>query len=153
MFGVRIRVGLGFLLILVAWAGGFRWGRGNLETNRTFLRIASWMWPAGFIAVLSGWVVTEVGRQPWLATGILRTADAASPVPAGVVLTSLILFVIVYGIVFSFGIYYMNRLLVRGPVPHIDDADEPSGPDSPAPGRPLAAVGPSGREAYRGAGS
>jgi cytochrome bd ubiquinol oxidase subunit I len=152
-FGFRIMVGIGFLMIFVAWAGGYLWWRGHLETNRTFLRVASWMWPMGFIAVLSGWIVTEVGRQPWLATGILRTADAASPVPASVVLTSLILFIVVYGIVFSFGIYYMNRLLVRGPVPHAGDEGEPSGPDHPAPGRPLAAVGPSGREAYRGGGS
>lgn len=143
-FGFRIMVGLGFLMIFVAWTGGILWWRGRLETNRTFLRIASWMWPAGFIAVLSGWIVTEVGRQPWVATGILRTADAASPVSAGVVLTSLILFVVVYGVVFSFGIYYMNRLLVRGPV-DLSREDEEAGPS-----RTLAAVGPGGREAYGG---
>jgi cytochrome d ubiquinol oxidase subunit I len=145
-FGFRIMVGLGFLMIFVAWIGGFLWWRGSLETNRTFLRVASWMWPTGFLAVLAGWVVTEVGRQPWLATGILRTADAASPVPAGVVLASFILFVVVYTIVFSFGVYYMNRLLVRGPV-EMWDEDKHAGPS-----RTLSAVGPSGREAYRGGG-
>jgi cytochrome d ubiquinol oxidase subunit I len=142
-FGFRLMVGLGFLMIFVAWVGGFLWWRGRLETNRTYLRIASYMWPAGFIAVLSGWVVTEVGRQPWVATGILRTADAASPVPAYVVLTSLVLFVLVYGVVFSSGVYYMNRLLHRGPT-RMDDTEEG------VPSRPLTAVGSAGPEAYRG---
>ena len=72
-------------------------------------------WPLGFVAVLCGWITTEVGRQPWIAYGILRTADAISPVTAASVLTTLILFVIVYGIVFTMGIYYINRLIVRGP--------------------------------------
>jgi len=68
-----------------------------------------------FIAILSGWYVTEVGRQPWIASGILRTADAASPVGFGAVLFGLVLFVLVYGVVFSMGIYYINRLIANGP--------------------------------------
>ncbi len=59
--------------------------------------------------------MTETGRQPWIATGILRTADAASPVSAGAVLTTLILFIVVYTVVFSMGIYYINRLIEKGP--------------------------------------
>jgi len=144
-YGFRLMVGIGFLMIFVAFWGAFRWWRGDLLQARRFLTVASYMWPAGFIAVLSGWIVTEVGRQPWVVTGLLRTGDAASPVSAAVVLTSLILFVIVYGIVFSFGIYYMNRLLHRGP-------EEPAeGEDVEGVGsRPLAGVGPAGSEAYRG---
>jgi len=72
-------------------------------------------WWLGFVAVLCGWITTEVGRQPWIAHGILRTTDAISPVTAASVLATLILFVIVYGIVFSMGLYYINRLIVRGP--------------------------------------
>ena len=59
--------------------------------------------------------MTEVGRQPWIAAGILRTADAASPVGFGAVLFGLVLFVLVYGVVFSMGIYYINRLIEYGP--------------------------------------
>jgi cytochrome d ubiquinol oxidase subunit I len=60
-------------------------------------------------------VVTESGRQPWIVQGILRTADATSPVPGGSIATTLTLFVLVYGVVFSFGIYYINRLIDKGP--------------------------------------
>ncbi|MCK9912741.1 cytochrome ubiquinol oxidase subunit I, partial [Microbacteriaceae bacterium K1510] len=76
-----------------------------------YLRYVQYAWPLGFVAILAGWYVTEVGRQPWIATGILRTADAASPVAFSAVLIGLLLFVIVYGIVFSMGIYYINRLI------------------------------------------
>ena len=72
-------------------------------------------WPLGFVAILSGWYVTEVGRQPWIAAGILRTADAASPVRLRRGAVGLVLFVLVYGVVFSTGIYYINRLIEHGP--------------------------------------
>ena len=68
----------------------------------------------GFVAVIAGWVVTESGRQPWIVQGILRTADATSPVPSASIAGTLALFVMAYGIVFWFGIYYINRLIVRG---------------------------------------
>jgi cytochrome d ubiquinol oxidase subunit I len=61
------------------------------------------------------WITTEVGRQPWIVHGIMRTSEAISPVSAASVLATLVLFVIVYGIVFAMGIYYINRLIVRGP--------------------------------------
>ena len=65
--------------------------------------------------MIAGWVVTESGRQPWLVQGILRTADAISPVPAASIAGTLALFVVCYGIVFSMGIYYINRLIAQGP--------------------------------------
>ena len=71
-------------------------------------------WWVGFVAVIAGWVVSESGRQPWIVDGILRTADAVSPVPGASIATTLILFVMVYGVVFSFGIYFINRLIARG---------------------------------------
>ena len=72
------------------------------------------MSPAGFVALLAGWVTTEVGRQPWVVYGLLRTADAVTPaVTAGAVATSLAAFVIVYGIIFPAGMLYMLRLVAR----------------------------------------
>ena len=65
--------------------------------------------------MLAGWITTEVGRQPWIATASCAPRDAISPVTAASVLATLVLFVIVYGIVFAMGIYYINRLIVRGP--------------------------------------
>jgi cytochrome bd ubiquinol oxidase subunit I len=91
--------------------------------------------------VISGWIVTETGRQPWLGQGILRTADAASPVTAASVATTLVLFVLVYGVVFAMGIYYINRLINKGPEGR---AIEP--PELGTPVRPLSSVLDAGRE-------
>jgi cytochrome bd ubiquinol oxidase subunit I len=99
-------------------------------------------WWLGFVAILCGWITTEVGRQPWIATGILRTADAISPVAPGSVLVTLVLFIVVYGIVFTMGLYYINRLIVRGPQGR---AIEP--PDHI--GTPLSAAGGAAREAMQ----
>jgi cytochrome bd ubiquinol oxidase subunit I len=85
---------------------------------RWYLWPAQHAWWSGFAAVTCGWIVTETGRQPWVAHGILRTADAVSPVAAHAVATSLALFVLVYGIMFAMGIYYISRLIARGPDDH-----------------------------------
>jgi hypothetical protein len=63
-------------MLAVAWWGVWLAWRGRLETSRGFLGVAQWMLPSGFIAVLAGWTVTEVGRQPWAVYGLLRTADS-----------------------------------------------------------------------------
>lgn len=139
-FGFRIMVGLWVIMVLVAFVGAYLWWRGRLDTARTYLRLASWTWPVGFLAVLAGWIVAEVGRQPWVATGILRTVDAASPVGAGQVGTTLVLFVVVYLAIFAAGIVYINRLIDKGPTP---EREPPQG----LPSRPLSAatsVAPSG---------
>ena len=91
------------------------WWRGTLFETRWYLRVMARCWWLGFVAVIAGWVVTETGRQPWIVHGILRTADAISPVPGASIAGTLALFVIAYGIVFSFGIYYINRLITQGP--------------------------------------
>jgi len=106
---------IGFFMIAAALFGAFLWWRGSLFETRWFLRIVSHSWWVGFVAVIAGWVVTESGRQPWIVYGVMRTADAISPVPGATIAGTLALFVVAYGIVFSFGIYYMNRLIVRGP--------------------------------------
>ena len=143
-FAFRIMVGIGLLMIATGLFGAFLWWRGKLFETRWYLQLVQYGWPAGFIAVLCGWITTEVGRQPWIAHGILRTADAISPVTAASVLTTLILFVVVYGIVFTMGIYYINRLIVRGPQGQAIEA--PHG----APGSPLSAAGDAAREAMGG---
>ncbi|HYZ26772.1 MAG TPA: cytochrome ubiquinol oxidase subunit I, partial [Geminicoccaceae bacterium] len=90
-------------------------------------------------AMLAGWVTTEVGRQPWVVYGLLRTADAVTPaVTPGAVLTSLAAFVIVYGIIFPAGMLYMVRLVREGPVPP-EGAERPLQPPS-WPTRPLSAA-------------
>ena len=114
-FAFRIMVGVGVLLICFGWVGAWLWWRDKLDTTRWYLWPVAHAWWLGFVAVLAGWVVTESGRQPWVAYGILRTANAISPVPAASIATTLALFVIVYGIVFTMGIYFINRLIAKGP--------------------------------------
>lgn len=115
-FAFRIMVAIGLWLILLAALGGVLWWRGKLFESRWFMRAASLSWPLGFIAVIAGWVTTEMGRQPWVATGIIRTAEAASPLEAHTVGASLIMFALVYLAVYSAGIYYMNLLIRKGPI-------------------------------------
>jgi cytochrome d ubiquinol oxidase subunit I len=144
-FAFRIMVGIGLAMIALALWGAVLWWRGRLESAPLFLRLAALSWPAGFIAVLSGWTVAEVGRQPWLATGILRTADAVSPVPAAAVAATLALFLVVYGIIFAAGIFYMNRLINTGPM---GDAARVEG----LPNRPISAAEAAGQQMISGGG-
>jgi cytochrome d ubiquinol oxidase subunit I len=82
------------------------------------------MTPAGFAAVIAGWIVTEVGRQPWVVYGLLRTRDAVSPsLTGGDVVISLVLYIAVYAIVFGAGIMYMTRLAKAGPPEHVEARD------------------------------
>jgi cytochrome bd ubiquinol oxidase subunit I len=73
------------------------------------------MGPAGFIAVLAGWITTETGRQPFTVFGVLRTVDSASPLATPAVASSLIAFAIVYFAVFSMGVLYILRLMAIPP--------------------------------------
>jgi cytochrome d ubiquinol oxidase subunit I len=130
----RLMVGLGVLMIgLGAWGAWLMWRGGGPENSRPFLYAATAMGPAGFVAVISGWVVAEVGRQPYTVNGLLRTADSVSPIGAGQVTTSLIAFMIVYAVVFSVGALYILRLIAQGPEPEPPETEEP-------PGNPLSAV-------------
>ena len=114
-FAFRIMLAIGFFMIAAALFGAFLWWRGTLFETRWYLRVMAQCWWIGFVAVIAGWVVTESGRQPWIVHGMLRTADAISPVPGASIAGTLALFVLAYGIVFSFGIYYINRLIAQGP--------------------------------------
>jgi cytochrome bd ubiquinol oxidase subunit I len=116
-FSFRIMVGIGFAMLGVGlWSLYLRW-KGTLFTNRLFLTAAMIMTPSGFGAVLFGWFTAEIGRQPYVVYGHLRTADAVSPVAAGAVTASLLTFIVVYAFVFGFGSYYLAKLLRRGPDP------------------------------------
>ena len=75
------------------------------------------MTPGGFIAVLAGWYTTEIGRQPYVVYGLMRTSEAATAIDAGSVIASLTVFATVYLFVFIAGIYYLLKLLRRGPQP------------------------------------
>jgi cytochrome d ubiquinol oxidase subunit I len=111
----RVMVGLGLLMIaLGAWSLWLRFKK-RLFDSRPFLRMAMWMGPAGLLAVLAGWITTEVGRQPWIVYGVLRTADGASRHEAGPLALSLALFVVSYFFVFGVGIAYVLRLVRKGP--------------------------------------
>jgi len=141
-FAFRLMVLIGLCMIGSGWVGAWLWWRGRLFESRWFLRPAAQVWWAGFVAVIAGWVVTESGRQPWLVHGILRTADAVSPVPGGSIAVTLALFVLVYGIVFSMGIYYINRLIAKGPEgPAIES------PKGGSPRRPLSSAEDAARQA------
>jgi cytochrome bd ubiquinol oxidase subunit I len=113
----RIMVGLGLLMILLGAFSLVARLRGKLYDWAPLHRFALAMGPAGFVAVIAGWVTTEVGRQPYTVYGLLRTADSVSPLASPAVTGSLIAFVIVYFSVFSAGAWYILRLLAKPPEP------------------------------------
>ncbi|MEQ5788712.1 cytochrome ubiquinol oxidase subunit I [Erythrobacter sp. NFXS35] len=111
----RIMVGIGFAMLGIGlWS---LWGRvrGRLYDMPWLHRTAVLMGPSGFAAVLAGWITTEVGRQPYVVYGLLRTADAASPLDAPAVAASLLAFVLVYFAVFGIGIWYILKLMGKAP--------------------------------------
>lgn len=116
----RIMVGIGLLMILTGLIALLLFWKKTLFISRPFHRWCTWMAPAGFIAVLSGWMVTEIGRQPYVVYNILRTKEVVSPVPGNHVFLSLMVFIFVYSFIFGVGIYYILLLIKRGPV----DVDE-----------------------------
>jgi cytochrome d ubiquinol oxidase subunit I len=132
-FAFRIMVGMGLVMLAVSWLGCFLRWRGRLETERWFLWCAFLSFPTGFVAVLAGWFTAEVGRQPWVVYGLLRTKDAVTPsLTTGDVIISLLGYVTVYAVVYAFGLRYIYRLLRDGPTNSLVD------PSGITPSRPLA---------------
>ena len=129
-WSVRIMVGLGLLMIALGLWSLLARLRRRLYDWRWLHRFALVMGPSGLVAVIAGWVTTEVGRQPWVIYGLLRTADAVSPIAAPAVTGSLVAFVIVYLTVFSAGIFYILRLMAR-----------PAQPAEPEPMAPIRSAG------------
>jgi cytochrome d ubiquinol oxidase subunit I len=119
-------VGLGVLMATLGALGLYARWRDKLYSWRVLHRFALVMAPSGLVAVLAGWITTEVGRQPWTVTGLLRTASSVSPLAAPAVATSLVAFVVVYFAVFGAGIAYILRLMAMPP-----HAQEPPLPNIP----------------------
>ena len=121
----RVMVGIGMLMVLVAALSLLLRYRGTLFVNRGFLRLCACMMPLPFVAVLAGWITTEMGRQPWVLYEMMRTEDALTPsLTGGVALTSLIVFVVVYAMIFAAGGYYISRILKAGPEQETTPSDE-----------------------------
>lgn len=111
----RIMVSLGFAMLGIGlWSLVARF-RGKLYDWHWLHRAALLLSPAGFVAVIAGWITTEVGRQPYVVYNMLRTADAASPLAAPAVATSLIAFIVIYFVVFGAGIAYIFKLMRKSP--------------------------------------
>ncbi|PIO98258.1 cytochrome ubiquinol oxidase subunit I [Pleomorphomonas carboxyditropha] len=111
----RIMVGLGMAMLLLGLWSAVAWWRGRLTTDRWLHRAAVVMGPSGFLAILAGWITTEVGRQPYTVYGHLLTAESVSPIAAPAVAVSLLAFIAVYFFVFGAGIFYIVRLMARLP--------------------------------------
>jgi cytochrome bd ubiquinol oxidase subunit I len=112
----RIMVGCGLIMLGLAWLGSYLSVKERLERNRLLLWLIFVSFPLPFVATLTGWYTAEVGRQPWAVYGLLRTADAMTPfLTAPAAMVSLVLFGSVYVLIFSFGTYYIYRLLRAGP--------------------------------------
>ena len=127
-FAFRVMVGIGVLMAgLGFWSLYVRW-RGRLATNRWLHRAAVAMAPSGLVAVIAGWITTEVGRQPYTVYGELTTADSVSPLAAEAVGASLIAYAVIYFIVFGAGVFYILRLMAKGPQIGEPGADDQEGP-------------------------
>ncbi|HEX5340090.1 MAG TPA: cytochrome ubiquinol oxidase subunit I [Gammaproteobacteria bacterium] len=131
-YAFRVMVGLGLLMLLFAWSGAILLRKHHAGLPRWFLTASVWLIPAGFIATVAGWWVAEIGRQPWVVYGLMRTADASSPLPAGRVLSSLLAFVGIYLVVFWAYLYYLLKVIRKGP----DDTAPHPAAGAEAPARP-----------------
>jgi cytochrome d ubiquinol oxidase subunit I len=142
-YSFRIMVAIGLVMLAVVITGQvlLRSGRRIYRLN-WFLRLCQWVAPLGFIAVIAGWITTEVGRQPWTVYGLMRTSASVSPSLTGSdVAISLAFYVVVYLVMFPTGIAFMAGLVRRGPQ---DDAVEAATIEGGRPDRPFrqAAIGP-----------
>lgn len=123
-FSFRLMVGIGLIMLGVTIAGLVLWRRDRLSAARRFQALCMSAAPLGFVAVLAGWVTTEVGRQPWVVYGLLRTRDAVTPsLAASDVLLSLLVYVVAYVLIFGTGVHFLLRLAREGLQEGADEAD------------------------------
>jgi cytochrome d ubiquinol oxidase subunit I len=111
----RVMVAIGFLFLFVMLLAGYLWRRGRLFESRAFLRTLVLIQPLGFAATELGWITTEMGRQPWLVYGLMRVSEGISPIPAGNVLWSLALFLLIFPVLLASYFYYVFKTLGGGP--------------------------------------
>lgn len=116
----RIMVGIGFLFAAIMLWAAFLWWRKKLFDTPLFLKVLIAVQPLGFAATILGWVTAEMGRQPWIVFGIMRTSEGASPIAAGNVVWSLIMFTLFFGVIGASYFSYTLRTLQKGP-----DLDSP----------------------------
>ncbi|MEX0914369.1 MAG: cytochrome ubiquinol oxidase subunit I, partial [Wenzhouxiangellaceae bacterium] len=129
----RLMVAIGIVFIVLSWAALVQLLRGKLFESRRLLSALSWSYPLPFIAVVAGWFVTEIGRQPWVVHGMMRVSEALTPsLSGGMALATLIGYIAVYTVVFGAGAYYLRRVILDGLEP-IEDARDS---DSAQPKRP-----------------
>jgi cytochrome d ubiquinol oxidase subunit I len=115
-FAFRVMVGISLIMLGVVAVGWLLRIRGQLFETGWFLRLCQWTAPLGFVAVLAGWITTEVGRQPWTVYGLMRTAESVSPSLSGFdVLLSFLAYVAIYLLMFPAGLAVMARLVRLGP--------------------------------------
>lgn len=131
----RVMVAMGLAMVALGVWGAGAWALKRLDSATWYHRALVLAAPSGFVAVLTGWITAEVGRQPYVVYGVLRTADAVSPVPAASVATSLLFFIVVYSIVFTAGALYILRLMAKGP-----ETEEAPPQTKQPPGTPLGAA-------------
>lgn len=135
----RVMVGLGFAMLGVGlWSLVRRFKRDGIYNDKWLHRVSLIMAPAGFIAVIAGWITTEVGRQPFTIYNQLRTAQSVAPIDAAAVGTSLLAFIIVYFFVFGAGIFYILRMCNAVPKPFDDISHAPSRSSGITPAMALA---------------
>jgi cytochrome d ubiquinol oxidase subunit I len=135
----RIMVAIGMLMIAVALVSAWKLFRGTLYESRGLLTILNYMIPLPFVAVLAGWFVTEVGRQPWIIQGIMTVGEGLTPSLTGwMALFTLVGYIAVYTVVFAAGIFYLRKVIIAGPQPDEQDTSRDSG----RPKRPWSAVSP-----------
>ena len=111
----RLMVGLGFLFVLLTVVGWFK--RRKLESSPGYLKVMLYAIPLPYLALEAGWMVTEVGRQPWIVYGLMRTSDAVSPIAASQVGITLAAFILVYSLLGAVAFYLMTKFARQGPEP------------------------------------
>jgi cytochrome bd ubiquinol oxidase subunit I len=142
-FAFRIMVGCGMLMLGIVLLGGWLRWRGRLTDTPLFLLLCQFALPIGFVAVIAGWITTEVGRQPWTVYGLLRTAASVSPSLTGRdVAISLLAYMVVYLFMYPTGLLLMIRIVRAGPAPAAEGSAtiEAGRPQAPV----LAGAGVSG---------
>ncbi|MGC9403763.1 cytochrome ubiquinol oxidase subunit I [Vibrio genomosp. F10] len=110
-FGFRVMVGMGVLMLLVSWYGALRLTRGK-TLPKPYLYTMVAMTFSGWVATLAGWYVTEIGRQPWLVSGVLRTSEAVTTVPSSSVMISLFMYLTIYAVLlvaYIHTLFYLAR--------------------------------------------
>jgi cytochrome bd ubiquinol oxidase subunit I len=135
-FAFRIMVGCGLLMLFLAWYGSYLSVRERIGETRWMLWAIFLGFPLPWIAILTGWFTAEVGRQPWIIYGVLRTAQAVTPsLTAREATISLLVACVVYSFIFAFGIHYIYQLLRTGPTGRLIKP-----PVGAVPNRPMSVV-------------